>query len=174
MKKCYWLIAAGGALLLAGCASPAPRKAYADLEKTVGQRMISPARFGAAGELAVKERTKVLLSSGALTADSSVELALLNNPSLAAEGEQIAVARANLAQESLLANPQIHYGLRRGGGENGYEFSALMDFMSLATQPLRDSVASSRYEQERLRVSQDILELAAGVKTAFYAAQAAE
>lgn len=162
------LVAAG----LSGCASASPKKAQADLEKELGARMSIPSRGG--GEMAVKERTKALLTAGPLTADKAVELALLNSPSLAGQGQEIAVARAELAQAGIIENPRFHYGLRRSrDGETGYEFSATMNFMDLLVLPLRRKAASGRYEQARLRVSHEILSLAVEVKSGFYAAQAA-
>ncbi|MCR4294004.1 MAG: TolC family protein, partial [Elusimicrobia bacterium] len=135
---------------------------------------MQPRFGGASGDLAVKERTSALLTQGTLTADKAVELALLNNPSLGAGAQEIAVARADLAQAGLLENPRLHYGVRRSGdGATGYEWSATMNFMDLVVLPLRRKAGAGRYEQARLRVSHEVLGLAAEVKAAFYAAQAA-
>lgn len=173
-KLLHAMGALGAAFALAGCASPAPKKAYADIESTAGERLASASRLsGAAGDLAVKERTKALLTEGPLTADKAIELALLNNPSLGAGVQEIAVARAELAQGGIIENPRFHYSLRQGGGETGYDWSATMNFMDLVALPLRRRLASGRYEQARLRVSQEVLALAADVKTAFYSAHSA-
>lgn len=168
-------VAGVAALTLASCVSPLPKKTYADVEKTAGERLPVQPRFdGASGDLAVKERTSALLTQGTLTADKAVELALLNNPSLGAGAQEIAVARADLAQAGLLENPRLHYGVRRSGdGATGYEWSATMNFMDLVVLPLRRKAGAGRYEQARLRVSHEVLGLAAEVKAAFYAAQAA-
>jgi cobalt-zinc-cadmium efflux system outer membrane protein len=175
MKQLPATLSLGALISLAGCVSPAPKKAYADVEKTIGERLSPSPRLGdASGDLAVKERTKALLTGGPLTADKAVELALLNNPALGAGAEEIAVARAELAQGGIIENPRVHYGLRKGGGTTGYEFSAMMNFMDLVTLPLSRRLASGRYEQARLRVSQEVLGLASTVKTSFYTAQAAQ
>ena len=168
-------VAGLAALALTSCASPSPKKAYADVEKTARERLSVQLRLGGAkGDLAVKERTKALLTQGPLTADKAVELTLLNNPSLGAGAQEIAVARAELAQAGILENPRLHYGLRRSGdGATGYEWSAVMNFMDLVVLPLRRKAGAGRYEQARLRVSHEVLSLAAEVKSAFYAAQAA-
>lgn len=168
-------IAGLAALALTSCASPSPKRAYADVEKTAGERLSAKPRLGGAkGDLAVMERTKALLTQGPLTADKAVELALLNNPSLGEGAQEMAVARAELAQAGIIENPRFHYGLRRSDdGAKGYEWSATMNFMDLIALPLRRRLASGRYEQARLRISHEILSLSAGVKTAFYAAQAA-
>ncbi len=173
-KPPYALVALSAALAFTGCASPAPKKAYADVERTAGERLSSPPRLnGASGDLAVKERTKVLLTAGPLTADKSVELALLNNPSLGARSQEIAVARAELAQAGIVDNPRFHYSLRKSGDSTGYDWSLTMNFMDLVALPLRRRLGSGRYEQARLRVSQEVLGLASEVKASFYAAQAA-
>lgn len=175
MRILHASVLSGAALVLASCASPAPKKAYSDLESTTGERLSVPPRLGgASGDLAVKERTNGLLTQGPLTADKAVELALLNNPSLGEVAQEIATARAEFAQTGTLENPRFHYGIRRGGGETGYEWSAMMNFMDLVALPMRRNLASGRYEQARLRVSHEVLGLAAAVKAAFYAAQAAE
>ncbi len=168
-------VAGFAALALTSCVSPSPKKAYADVEKTARERLSAQLRLGGArGDLAVKERTKTLLTEGPLTADKAVELTLLNNPSLGAGTQEIAVARAEFAQAGILENPRLHYGLRRSpDGATGYEWSATMNFMDLVVLPLRRKAGAARYEQARLRVSHDVLSLAAEVKAAFYAAQAA-
>lgn len=167
-------VAGFAALALTSCASPSPKKAYADVAKTAGERLSVKPRFGGAkGDMAVKERTSALLTQGALTADKAVELTLLNNPSLGADMQEIAVARAELAQAGILENPRFHYGLRRSqDGATGYEWSATMNFMDLMVLPFRRKAGAGRYEQARLRVSHEVLSLAAEVKEAFYAAQA--
>lgn len=174
MRNRTCILAALSSVAFAACASPAPKKAYADLEKIAGERLSIPPRLNAErGDMAIKERTTALLTQGPLTADKAVELALLNNPSLGEGAQEIAVARAELAQGSTLENPRVHYGIRKGGGETGYEWSVMMNFMDLAAMPLRRKLASGRYEQARLRVSHEVLSLASEVKASFYAAQAA-
>lgn len=163
------LLAAGS---LGGCASASPKKAQADLEEKLGPRIPLPSRQG--GDLAVKERTKALLTEGPLTAEKAVELALLNSPTLAGQGQEISIARAELAQAGIIENPRFHYGVRQSDdGARGYEWSATMNFMDLLVLPLRRTAAAGRYEQSRLRVSHEILSLTVEVKTAYYAAQAA-
>ncbi len=175
MRKLPYTLAALSSLTLAGCVSPAPKKAYADVEKTTGERLPPEARLNVErGELVVKERTQALLTQGPLTADQAVELALLNNPSLGEGAQEIAIARAELAQGGTIENPRIHYGIRSGGGQTGYEFSAMMNFMDLAVLPLRRKLVTGRYEQARLRISHEVLTLASEVKAAFYASQAAQ
>lgn len=172
--KTYPIIAVLVAPALAACASPAARRGYADVEATAGGRLTAPLRLQQPRDsLAVQERTKALLTGGPLTAEGAVELALLNSPALGAQTAEIAVARAELAQGSIIDNPRLHYSLRQGSGQRGYEFSATMNFMDLVSLPLKRRLAGGRYEQARLRVSQEVLDLAAEVKADFYEAQAA-
>ncbi|MHB2025943.1 MAG: TolC family protein [Elusimicrobiota bacterium] len=107
-----------------------------------------------------------------LTAQSAVQIALINNPAFRAKLEGLGVAQADLIQAGIIENPQVHAGifLPSGGGatQNGSEMDVTENFLDLVSLPLKKKSARARFEQAKLILSQDALNLTAQVKTAFY------
>ena len=111
-----------------------------------------------------------------LTADSAVEIALLNNRRLRATLEDVGISQANLLEARTLKNPSLAASFRfsnAGGGPN-HEFSLAGDVLDLLLLPLRSKMAAHEHEQTKRRVSHEVLELAASTKAAFYTVQAHE
>jgi cobalt-zinc-cadmium efflux system outer membrane protein len=112
-----------------------------------------------------------------LTARSAVALALLNNPSLQADFEEIGISQAELAQTSRLRNPQFE-GLWRlpvhGSTVVNAEYALAQDFLDLLTLPARKKIAARNLEATKLRISHEVLMLAEKVQTAFYTVQAGQ
>jgi outer membrane protein, heavy metal efflux system len=110
-----------------------------------------------------------------LTTDSAVQLALLNNRGLQATFEEIGIANANLIEAGLLKNPTFAVSARfpdRPPSATDVEMSIAADFFDVLLIPLRKKVAASELARTKLRVGDEILRLAAEVKTAFYEMQA--
>jgi cobalt-zinc-cadmium efflux system outer membrane protein len=110
-----------------------------------------------------------------LTADSAVQVALLNNRELQATFEEIGIANADLIEAGLLKNPTFAMSARfpdRPPSATRVEMSIAEDFFDLLLIPLRKKVAASELARTKLRVGDEILKLAAEVKTAFYEMQA--
>jgi outer membrane protein, heavy metal efflux system len=110
-----------------------------------------------------------------MTADSAVQLALLNNRELQATFEEIGIANADLIEAGLLKNPTFAASARfpdRPPSATRVEISIAQDFVDLLLIPLRKKVAASELARTKLRVGDEILKLAAEVKTAFYEMQA--
>src|SRR3972149_6718413 len=115
-----------------------------------------------------------------LTIDEAVQIALLNNRSLQATYEELGIAQADLVQAGLLRNPTFgaSFGFpdKTVGGHRSTntEFSVVQDFLDLLVRPLRKKVAAAQFEQTKLRVGNSILNLAAEVRSTYYALQADE
>jgi cobalt-zinc-cadmium efflux system outer membrane protein len=110
-----------------------------------------------------------------LTADSAVQVALLSNRELQATFEDIGIANADLIEAGLLKNPTFAIGARfpdRPPSATNIEMSIAEDFFDVLLIPLRKKVAASELARTKLRVGDEILKLAAEVKTAFYEMQA--
>jgi cobalt-zinc-cadmium efflux system outer membrane protein len=113
-----------------------------------------------------------------LTVDRAVRLALLNNRSLQATLEDLGIARAEAVQASLIQNPVFsgHARVPDHGGEGGtnLEFALMQSVLDVLYAPLRSRVAKAQFEQTKLQISHEVLQLITEVKTAYYTVQAAE
>jgi cobalt-zinc-cadmium efflux system outer membrane protein len=112
----------------------------------------------------------------ALTADSAVQIALLNNRELQAAFERIGIANADLIEAGLLKNPVFEASPRfpdRPPSAADVEFSVAQDFLDLIMLPLRKKVARQELARTQLLVGDAVLKLASDTKTAFYQLQAA-
>jgi len=121
------------------------------------------------------EVIKTRLKDG-LSADDAVQIALLNNRDLQALYSRLGIAQADLVQASLLHNPVLDAaaGFPVGGGAVSLNPSVAIDFIDLLYTPLRKRVAVAKFEETKLRVTAEVLDLAWRTQTAFYRHQANE
>ncbi|MDB5290032.1 MAG: czcC 1 [Phycisphaerales bacterium] len=173
-----WACISLALLTLAGCQSVEPRKGFDEVERVVRER--SQARIhwnqGTGPDAQVVQAVDAMLARE-LSAESAVQIALLNNPRLQATYEDLGIAQADVVQAGLLKNPVFDLSVRfpdRPPGKTYLNFSAAEDFIDVFLLPARKKLAESRFEAARLRVTHEVLDLAADVKSAFYAYQSAE
>jgi cobalt-zinc-cadmium efflux system outer membrane protein len=153
-----------------------PIYAQPDLEQTVRERTGKQIewRKDPAADDQIARRIHALVHRP-LTTDSAVQVTLLNNRELQATLEDIGVANADLISAGLLKNPTFFANARfpdRPPSATNVEMSIAEDFFDLLVIPLRKRVAASELARTKLRVGDEILKLAAEVKTAFYEMQA--
>jgi len=164
--------AGAGAVLMAGC-HVSPRGAFSDVESTVGRasgKRVSWIRSGQ--EAAAAHGAVQTLLSRPLTADSSAQIALLNNRDLQAQFEEIGISYADYIQAGLPRNPSItaDYLFSRQGPTT--TASVAEDIISLLLLPARKKVAAAQLETTKKRIASEVLGLVAETKTAFYMLQA--
>ena len=163
------------AALLAGCAQVDPepdyQRAAGFIKDATGVQNI----FDARGTEAITQRRDALLTDG-LTANEAVELALLNNPGLHADFQDIGIARADLVQSGLFANPTfaIAFRLPAGGGLTAIDLDIGQNIADLWQLPVRQRAARRNLEQTILRIAHQASELAAKVKQAYFAVRGTE
>ncbi|MGI8437610.1 MAG: TolC family protein [Chthoniobacterales bacterium] len=173
--KCQFTIVAT-ALLLAGCGTP---KASLDtVQETVAGRTGQRVHWDRGGpdDAQAQQAIQTLLRRE-LTAESAVQIALLNNRSLQAQFEEIGIAQADLIEAGLLSNPSFAASFRfpnRPPSGTNIEYSIARNFLDLLVIPLRKRFATARLAQTETRIADEVLKLAADVKSAFYTAQARE
>lgn len=109
--------------------------------------------------------------SSELSPDIAIQIALLNNPKVQASFEEVGISRANLVEAGLLTNPSFALELRFpcGGMKTNIEYLLTSSLLDLFLIPLRTKLAQAEYEQTKLRVSNDILDLAFDVREIYYA-----
>lgn len=152
---------------LAGCAHVDPNPAFADLARTVHLRTGKRLQWNrGSAEDAQAQSAVISLLSRPLTADSAVEVALLNNHNLQATYEELGIAQADLVEAGLLRNPVFTFERRFPG--QALETDLLKEFIDILLLPLRKRIAAAQFEAAKLRVGHEILATAAEVRAAFY------
>jgi cobalt-zinc-cadmium efflux system outer membrane protein len=164
-------------LALAGCAVN-PQPAFQQVDATVYDRTNVHVRWNtsAADDSAVQAAVGKRLMN-ALTPDSAVEIALLNNPSLQATFEEIGIAQSDLVQAGLLRNPEFAASWRfpdRAPRQTDAEYSVSGNFLELLILPLRIKVAAAELARTQNRVADAVVSLVAQVKIAYYTLQSQE
>lgn len=161
-----------------GCASTSPKPAFDDVAHAVEQRSGQRPRWDSSSpeDREVAEAIDRLLARE-LTADAAVQVALLESPRLRASFEELSIAQADIVQAGLLKNPVFSVGRTAWESEHivpNLFASVEQDFLGIVTLPLQKRVAATELEATKLEVADEVLRLAADVRSAFYSAQAAE
>src|SRR5213080_2056249 len=156
-----------GAGVLAGCAHVDPNPAFRELANTVHLRTGKRVQWnrGTAEDAQAQAAVSSLLSRP-LTAESAVQIALLNNHTLQATYEELGIAQADLVEAGLLRNPIFTFERRFPG--QAAEIDLLKEFIDIVLLPLRKRIAAAQFEAAKLRVGHEILKTAAEVCAAFY------
>lgn len=175
-----WTVAA--AVLLAGCSGGPEDAGFPEVQRDVAKALPQEIRWnrGSKEDAEAAEAVRRLLEAE-LTVDAGVQVALLNDPHLQAEFEELGVAQADLVQAGLLSNPVFSAGVGFPSGSPGgtaWSLDVVQDFLDLLTLSARKDIARADLEAARLRVADAVLAHAARAKSAWYAAvgaaQAAE
>ena len=171
-------LAFAAATLTTACASTSAVPGFRDVKKTVRERTGYRLRWNQATEedRDVEHAVRDLLARP-LSVDGAVQVALLNSPSLQALYEDLSLAQADVVQAGLLSNPVFSADIttaEREALDPNLIVGVTQSFLDLLLIPPKKKVAASEFEAAKFRVGSAVLAMAADVKTAFYAAQAAE
>ncbi len=162
------------ALMLGACASFSPDGGVGEVASLTRQRtghMVQPAKTDS-DRAAVDDTVRQLLAQP-LTADSAVQIALLNNRSLQAALAELGIAEADLVQAGRLRNPGISFGRMRAGLDVEIERGILFDLAGLLTMPIRTSIERRRFGQAQVQAASAAVSLAASTRKAYFTAVAA-
>lgn len=106
-----------------------------------------------------------------LSPDNAIQIALLNNPKIQATFEELGIAKADLVEAGLLSNPsfeiEVRYPYVRGLKTN-IEYLITSSLLDIFLIPLRTRLANTEFEQTKLNVSNEILDLAFEVRETYY------
>src|SRR6266849_5397795 len=108
-----------------------------------------------------------------LTVDAAVQIALLNNKGLQASYNELALAEADMVQESLPPNPTFSIFRIAGDGALEAERQIVGNILALSTLPFRSEIARQRFQKAQLRAAEETLRLAAEVRRTYFRAVAA-
>lgn len=166
---------ASAALLLAGCASFSPDGGAGRVSELTQERTGQAVGMqrSASDVDSARARASELLKHP-LTAESAVELALLNNRGLQVSFSELGIAEADRVRAGRLANPTLSFGRLGGNGAIEIDRSVLFDVLGLLTLPVASQVAQGQLEQAQYRAAFDAVGVAAEARKAFYGAVAAQ
>ena len=161
------------ALLLSACQTWSPDGGMSVVAGIAARDLNKEAAALRTPEDAQAARTRVVaLLRRPLTADSAVQVALLNNRALQAAYNELGLAEAAMIQASLPANPTFSVSRIATSLEIEIERRIVADILALATLPARSEVAADRFWQAQLRAAEETLRVAAETRRAFYRAVA--
>lgn len=161
-----WITLAAGPL--AGCASFSSDGGMSEVASLAGETLRNDV-------VAIRNVDDASRAGGAtqgllrrtLTPDAAVQVALLNNRGLQAAYSELALAEAELVQDSLPPNPTVSLSRIVGGGGSEIERQLVGDVLALATLPFRSDIARDRFREAQLRAALATLDLAADVRRAY-------
>ncbi|RXH28691.1 copper resistance protein [Bradyrhizobium nanningense] len=161
------------AFSVSGCAAFSPDSGMSAVSELTSQTINKDVAFVRTGEGAgaVDARVHQLLAR-TLSVDSAVQIALLNNKGLQAAYNELALAEADLVEQSLPPNPIFSISRITGNGASEIERQVVGDILALATLPFRSDIARERFRQAQLRAALATLRLAADVRRAYWRAVA--
>ena len=161
------------ALLLSGCASFSPDAGMSVVasvaRETIGKDV---AAIRSVDDAVRANATVKVLLRRPLTVDTAVQIALLNNRGLQAAYNELALAEADLVQDSLPPNPGFSISRLVGNGALEIERQVVGDILALATLPVRSEIARQVFQKAQLRAAEETLRLAAEVRRAYFRALA--
>ncbi len=168
---------AAAAVFLVGCASFSPDGGFDRVTELTKERTGQAPAYQRTAQDTENARARVdeLLNQAPLTAESAVEVALLNNRGLQANLNSLGIAESELVRAGRLANPIVSFGrMREGNGVVEIERSVMFNVLGLITLPLARQVEQRRFEQTQLQVAGDAVAIAAESRRAFFSAVAAQ
>jgi len=167
--------AATAALLLAGCASFSPDGGAGKVSELTRERTGQNVTFQRSTADVDSASTRVAeLLKRPLTADSAVELALLNNRGLQASFSELGIAEADRVRAGRLANPTLSFGRLSGHGVTEIDRSVMFNLLGLLTLPVASEVAQRQLEQAQYQAALDAVGVASEARKAFFSAVAAQ
>ena len=161
-------------VLLAGCVTAEQAAIYSDREAgfstvsaqasavTKGKQSVWIQNQEQAQETAT--RVHALIHKKKISADTAVQIALLNNKGLQAAYAELGLSAAEAWQQTMLQNPTMSVGMLGIGAPGLGLFRAIEgmianNLLSLATQKRRVEVADTRFRQAQMRAVVETLKL---------------
>jgi cobalt-zinc-cadmium efflux system outer membrane protein len=164
----------GASLGIAGCVAVPRDAGFDEVERAVNERTGAHVRWNRGEDDAELARAVQGLLGAELTADRAVQIALLNNPRLQATYEELAISQSQAIEATTIHNPALAAEVRFPRHVKvPFDVELSESFVDLLLLPMRKRAGEAAFAAARLRVTHEVLELAAGVKAAFYRAQGA-
>lgn len=161
--------------LLSGCASFSADGGMDNVAALTKERTGQiPQRIRTDKDSSNLDKTVHDLLAQPLTADSAVQIALINNPALQVKLAELGVAESDLVQAGRMRNPGFSFGRLSDGSNEKIDRSVMFDLVGLLTIPMRSKISSDRFEQAKLQAASDAVKLAGETRRAYFNAVAAQ
>jgi cobalt-zinc-cadmium efflux system outer membrane protein len=160
-------------LTVAGCAGVPKEAGFKDVKGLVGQRVDYNLHWNQGTE-ADREAEKAIeaLLKDTLTPETAVQIALLNNPNLQIIYEELGITQADVVEAGLLENPVLFGRVRfpnKSEESNNYEFEITQNFLNILMLPARKKLSAIRFEQVKLQVAYEVVQLVTEVRKSYFA-----
>lgn len=160
---------------LAGCTTFSPDGGRGEVERLAAERIGTPARvLTQPGDERARRTAVEARLAEVLTAESAVEIALLNQPALQVRLAELGLAEADLVQAGRLRNPVFAYSNKRHADVVEIERAVLVNVAALVMMPLALDIGERRFAQAKLVAAADIVQAAGAVRQAWIRAVAAQ
>jgi len=170
-----WTTALACAAMLAGCQTFSPDGGMSLPAEIAGTQLNKEVAAIRTEDEAVAARAKIEpLLKRPLTAETAVQIALLNNRGLQAAYNDLGIAEAVRIQQSLPPNPTISVTRITGSAETEIDRQIVASILALAMLPARSEIAAERFRQAQFLAALETLHVAAETRRAFYRAVAAQ
>ena len=120
------------------------------------------------------DRTRALLRSGKfVSAETAMQIALINNRGLQADFAEVGIASADVWQQGMFENPKVTWSATDSLTSSVFESFIAGNILALITRKQRVAVAEKIFEQAQHRAAQSALKLAFDTKRSWVRAVAA-
>ena len=168
-------VAASAVLVLAGCASYSPDGGMGRVSDLTKERTGQSVALQRTDQESSAARLRVAdLLKQPLSADTAVELALLNNRGLQANLQQLGIAEASLVQAGRLPNPLLSFGRMSGSGVVEIERAVMFNILSIITMPRATQMQQRNFEQAQFQAAYEAVGVASETRRAYFGAVAAQ
>lgn len=162
------------ALMLAGCASLSPDGGMSTVSAYAGSELgKSVIKVSTPEQAAAAQASVSALLRTALSADTAVQIALLNNRGLQAEYNALGISEASYVAASLPPNPAVSISRSVIEGDLEVERRLIANILGLLTLPSRRQIAEREFEAARYRAIEATFRVAAATRQSYYRAVAA-
>jgi len=173
-RSCNLVPVIGITLFIGGCASFSADGGFGTVQHaSVGELGVTPVRITNEAEAtSASARVRTHLKR-TLSAQTAVEIALLNNRGLQAAYNELGISEAQYVAASLPPNPRISLSRVAGAGDLDIERQLAFSLLALATLPARREIAEGEFRAAQLRAAEETLRLGAETRRQYYRAVAA-
>lgn len=165
----------GLGLLLQACAEFSPDGGMATVATAVREQVgAEPTKIATEGDAAIASTRVAVLLRETLSAESAVQIALLNNRMLQADYNDLGLAEIASVEAGLPPNPRL--SLSRIGGPSfvEWEVRVIGNILALGTLPARKELARERFAQAQQAAIATTYRIALDTRRAWIAAVAAQ
>lgn len=152
-------------VLLAGCASMAPQRGVAEVEKATIARGLPTPKWVADP---IQPGTSTVIGAAPITLERALVLAFERNPEVRVLYAELGIAQSEVLEASRVSNLRLDYASIRGGGVRQITRGIAVPFTDLLLLPFKSRLARDAFDVSRSRIAVSLIDLAADVESAWF------